>query len=366
MNNNNIVKIGTALKWRGTYDNAKIYYQENIVTTCGCVFRCKALQTQGQPPVITIDEYGHVAYANPDVWDVVVDMVYYYNFCIDTDIATQETLDYIKSLDSQCEEIQKVDTRQWECIEAIEKKDEKQQREIDSLLDHLCCFSEGVWADSLFWDNDAKWANDVPWRTEMDANAKAIEELRSQHGCIRDGRWCSPYYWNNDDLWINSPNETVELERKVIAHDGRLTTLESQFTTLIQPCWDQLGLTQGYMLALLSRDEYTPVATQKPAATDTLYTDPTSGNLAGFHAGQCVVYPDSEMPDGWGLSIAKHVTVNEEGVPTHIDWFHATDLEKNMAAMQQRFIEKYDGVIGTGVWINEYLWQLDAVWNNGI
>lgn len=25
----------------------------------------------------------------------------------------------------------------------------------------------------------------------------------------------------------------------------------------------------------------------------------------------------------------------------------------------------HDGVIGTGLWINEYPWQQDAVWDNG-
>ena len=75
----------------------------------------------------------------------------------------------------------------------------------------------------------------------------------------------------------------------------------------IKTCWEQLGLTQQYMLTLLSRDEYTPVANTQPSSTDTLYTDPVSGNLAGFHAGQCVIYPDTDVQDGWGLSIAKHV-----------------------------------------------------------
>ena len=69
----------------------------------------------------------------------------------------------------------------------------------------------------------------------------------------------------------------------------------------VKPCWEQLGLTQEYMIALLSRDEYTPVATKQPTSTDVLYTDPVSGNPAGFHSGQCVIYPDSSVSDGWGL-----------------------------------------------------------------
>lgn len=134
----------------------------------------------------------------------------------------------------------------------------------------------------------------------------------------------------------------------------------------IQSCWEQLGLIKTYMLALLSRDEYTPVATQQPTETDTLYTDPASGNLAGFHAGQCVIYPDNQVSDGWGLSIAKNVVLNAQGIPTKIAWFHATEMEKRLSNLEEKFIITHYGVIGTGLWINEYSWQQDAVWDNGI
>lgn len=114
MNNNNIVKIGTALKWRNTFDITKKYYQENVVTVCGCVFRCKVLQAQGKTPVRIADDAGHLAFANTDVWDVIVDMVYYYNFAIDTNNLTKETLEYIKKLDAEWQKQQKE-------IEAIQK-----------------------------------------------------------------------------------------------------------------------------------------------------------------------------------------------------------------------------------------------------
>lgn len=134
----------------------------------------------------------------------------------------------------------------------------------------------------------------------------------------------------------------------------------------IPACWEELGLTKDYMLALLSRDEYTPVATHQPTETDTLYTDPISGNPAGFHSGQCVIYPDNQILDGWGLSIAKSVTLNSTGVPTKVTWFHATDLEKRISKVEEQMTIIHCGVIGTGLWINEYPWQQDAVWDNGI
>ena len=166
MNNDNIVKIGTALKWRNTFDITKKYYQENIVTACGCVFRCKVLQAQGKSPVRATDDQGHIVYTNTDVWDVLVDMAYYYNFAVDTKKLTKETLDYVKKLDEafqkQQKEIQKLqedNSEQWKHINAIEAKNEEQQREIDSILDTYSCFSEGIWIDTLLWSNETLWDN---------------------------------------------------------------------------------------------------------------------------------------------------------------------------------------------------------------
>lgn len=134
----------------------------------------------------------------------------------------------------------------------------------------------------------------------------------------------------------------------------------------IKPSWEQLGLTKEYMIALLSRDEYTPVVDRQPTSNDTLYTDPVSKNPAGFHQGQCVVYPDEEVEDGWGLSIAKYVTTTPEGIPTKVLWHHATDMEKRIRKIEEKIIIIHDGTFGTGLWVNTYPWQNDAVWDNGI
>lgn len=86
--------------------------------------------------------------------------------------------------------------------------------------------------------------------------------------------------------------------------------------------WGYLGMSKEYFLTLLSRDEYCPVADKQPTEKDVYYTDPASGNPARFHAGQCVIYPDKNIADGWGLSIAKKVETDSEGVPTKIFWEH--------------------------------------------
>lgn len=87
---NNIVKIGTAIKWRGVFDKNTKYYLENIVSLCGSVFRCKVPVTQGKSPIEVIDNVGRIAYANSDIWDVVVDFVDYYNGRIDNEILLTE------------------------------------------------------------------------------------------------------------------------------------------------------------------------------------------------------------------------------------------------------------------------------------
>lgn len=86
--------------------------------------------------------------------------------------------------------------------------------------------------------------------------------------------------------------------------------------------WGLAGMSREYFLTLLSRDEYCPVADKQPTEKDVFYTDPASGNLAGFHSGQCVIYPDASCLDGWGLSIAKKVETDTQGVPTMIFWEH--------------------------------------------
>lgn len=97
---NNIVQIGTALKWCNDYDSTKKYYLDNIITTYGCVFRCKVSQTQGKSPVTVTDEEGRIAYANTDIWDVIVDMAYYYNYYIDTMKAANEALEFAENINS--------------------------------------------------------------------------------------------------------------------------------------------------------------------------------------------------------------------------------------------------------------------------
>lgn len=229
MNSNNIVKIGTALKWRGTFDENKRYYQENIITMCGCVFRCKILLTQGNAPVSIIDDEGHITYQNLDIWDVVVDMVSYYNFVVDcknavkkigdavknntdligkqqkilTDIISDNSdqWDYIEYLQEQIDAIigdsttsisaievyienhekehRSIDDNIGRIVESIEKMEddnESQQNQINILFDNISVYTSGLWSDDLLWANHLNWRNGL---NDCDCDEQ-IQELRDK------------------------------------------------------------------------------------------------------------------------------------------------------------------------------------------
>lgn len=130
----------------------------------------------------------------------------------------------------------------------------------------------------------------------------------------------------------------------------------------IKPCWESILLTKEYMLALLSRDEYTPILKNKPTETDTIYIDPASGNQAGFHPGQCVSYVDAGTGDGFGLSIVKNVVTDSHGTPVKMSIHNATDIEKRVIALETTV---NNGCFGNGVWYNTLKWMNDTVWDNG-
>lgn len=254
--NNNVVKIGTALKWRNTFDLTKKYYQENVVTACGCVFRCKVLQAQGKSPIKMTDDQGHIVYTNTDVWDVLVDMAYYYNYAVDTRKLTQQMLDYAKKLDEafqkqqkEIEALQKDNQDQWSHINDNEKVNAEQQRELNSIFDTISCFSEGIWIDTLLWSNETIWDNNKYAITDdlqnqinvlSETHRQDIEDLTEKHDseinalaahvvhqekiqdgintyiqdqvydlnntlcCFGTGVWENNLHWTNIYLWDNN------------------------------------------------------------------------------------------------------------------------------------------------------------------
>lgn len=203
-NQDNIVKIGTAPKWRGVYDDSKKYYQENLVTLNGSVFRCKILSAQGFSPVKIDEETRYISYANPDVWEVVVDMAYYYNYVIGQENFNNMILDIVTKHDkeiqdikqnnlvrdskieilskaakahhNQINELKRADKNLQNQIQNINETDRKQQEEIDGLkslvadlegrLNNLAASNAGKAVSVVSygqWDNTLPWINSELW-----------------------------------------------------------------------------------------------------------------------------------------------------------------------------------------------------------
>lgn len=99
----------------------------------------------------------------------------------------------------------------------------------------------------------------------------------------------------------------------------------------VQKCWDQLGISKNYMLALLGRDEYTPVLDARPTSNTFYYTDPASGNAAVFHPGQFVLWPEDKSDfDSRGFGIVVDVSKDADGIPCNVVWYYAEEAYREL------------------------------------
>lgn len=361
MNNDNVVKIGKALKWRNTFDLTQRYYQENIVTACGCVFRCKVLQAQGKSPIKMTDDQGHIVYTNTDVWDVLVDMAYYYNYAVDTRKLTQEMLAYAKKLDEafkkqqkEIEAIQKDNLDQWSHINAIETHNTEQQREIDSILDTISCFSEGIWIDTLLWSNETIWDNNKYAITDDLQNQ--INELTATH-CqdIKD-------LTDKHDSEISSLAAHIIQQEKI--QDGINTYLQNQVSDLNNAlsCFGS-GIWENDLHwsqeALWDNNKY--------AITDALTEE--LKELTGTHKrdveaiNKHLIASDKTFSDAMTQNAKEHRLVNE-----HLGK-HDTDI-KNLQTLinehDRQIIDLLDRLTcySEGQWDNNLKWSNQALWKN--
>lgn len=162
-NNNNIVQIGSALKWRGIYEDNKKYYQENIVTMNGCVFRCRVLQTQNTPPLEADVTENELKYINTDVWDVIVDLSDYYNRFLVQQLVNKDFEEQLKKLQARAKSLEDVVEGFGTIMEAPD---------LNSVVNN------GVWKNYLPWDNDALWANPKRYG-QLDVNGPMEQVIRS-------------------------------------------------------------------------------------------------------------------------------------------------------------------------------------------
>lgn len=336
-NNDNVVKIGTALKWRGVYDSTKKYYQENIVTENGCVFRCKVLSAIGKNPVKITDEQGHIVYQNTDIWDVLVDMAYYYNYLVDNRKLTKELQEYCKKLNELIIALQEDNKLQWEHIKTLEKFAEETKIQLDPLVNTFCCFSEGIWIDTLSWNNELIWDNNKYAIT--DDLQRQINELSERH----DNELKELTDKHDKDVKdINNRIDTFEKEQGKV--NDYLTNQVERFSNAFS-CFST-----GIWLNELNWDNHSYWDNNKYEITDDLQRQ--INELSAHH---------EEDVD----SIRKQHKQDTDTINEHLNTF-----EKNQNAVNDYVLDQLEDLsdtlscFSTGIWENDLKWGNSAIWDN--
>lgn len=173
-NNNNIVQIGSALKWRGVYEDNKTYYQENIVTLNGSVFRCKLLQIQGLPPCEVTGDV--LKYINTDVWDVIVDLSEFFDKLLNQEVVNKDLLSKIANLQETIQEQQDIIDGFGTIIEAT---------------DTISVVSNGLWKNELPWVNTELWHNpkrygELSVNTPIEVESEEVKAQMDRDGITKE------------------------------------------------------------------------------------------------------------------------------------------------------------------------------------
>lgn len=86
MASSEVIRIGSAIKHRGEYNNSKTYYFGNQVTMYGSVFQAISNDFSGVPPLVK-NENGDVELANTSTWNCIIDNIELYNVMIINDFS---------------------------------------------------------------------------------------------------------------------------------------------------------------------------------------------------------------------------------------------------------------------------------------
>lgn len=83
MSTSEILTIGSVIRHRGSYNASTIYYTNNQVTMCNCVFQAIGNNFSGVPPIEENSD-GTIKLANTVTWKCIVDNVALYNAALST------------------------------------------------------------------------------------------------------------------------------------------------------------------------------------------------------------------------------------------------------------------------------------------
>ena len=76
--------LGSAVIWRGAWDDSKTYYKKHVVTMKTCVFIAKTNNLVDTPPITEDSPGGPIELANTEAWECVLDNVDLYNNTLST------------------------------------------------------------------------------------------------------------------------------------------------------------------------------------------------------------------------------------------------------------------------------------------
>lgn len=93
-----ILTIGSVIKHRGEYNAETVYYTNNQVTICNCVFQAIGNNFSGVPPIEENSD-GTIKLANTATWKCIIDNVKLYNAALSTNDLDDRTAAVEKSLE---------------------------------------------------------------------------------------------------------------------------------------------------------------------------------------------------------------------------------------------------------------------------
>lgn len=120
MADSKVLAIGSIVKHRGEYNNNTVYYVNNQVTMCNCVFQAMGNDFKGIVP-LSVSDNQTVQLANTEVWKCIIDNVALYNASLSTNrIENRTTVNEKNIQELQTQMKQKLDTQNIKVLSADE------------------------------------------------------------------------------------------------------------------------------------------------------------------------------------------------------------------------------------------------------
>lgn len=198
--------------------------------------------------------------------------------------------------------------------------DNEQQRQIDVLLKIHSTINKGFWDNTLLWINESEWTN----RNNVDKLTEMVIQ-------------------NKDDIAQNKKelsglNESVkELEKCVIESENNIEDINTQLEDISEE-----QVVQDEKIAQIG-------------AHFCCFADGIWGDWFLWHNN-----------DKWANDTNNYEDRISEMETSFINMMNMlTAQQQRIVYLEEKITKTFYGCLGTGLWINDFPWQNDAVWGNG-